>query len=120
MIGSVAPARYPLASPFCADGPKSIAQHGLKTSCLFSKVKSNCTAYGKSNLSAGGSWVAIQCVHVTLHKGNDYRAKMKTPIAHIWKGFASNSKEVLFWEIQNVNFGVIKHKKDPLSRVLHP
>jgi len=30
MIGSAAPARYPLASPFCAKGPKSIAQTILK------------------------------------------------------------------------------------------
>ena len=42
MIGSVAPARYPLATPFCPAGTKSIAQHGsipivIGTSCLISK-----------------------------------------------------------------------------------
>jgi len=30
MIGSAAPARYPLASPFCAMAPKSIPQTILK------------------------------------------------------------------------------------------
>ena len=50
MIGSAAPARYPLASPFCARGPKSIAQHGSKPT----GIESSCLVY-KSQIDGYGT-----------------------------------------------------------------
>jgi hypothetical protein len=69
-------------------------------------------AYGKSNQKG----LPYSAYHGTLHKYSDYHANIKTHIAHNWKGFASKNREVPFWEIQNVNLGVIEHKKAPITR----